>query len=71
MGIPYPLQIPLSEISPFLIERVKKHMADAKNLLGQSTLSMTERYSHPGNGTLQEAVKRLEGSLLKATRQTR
>jgi site-specific recombinase XerD len=34
-----------------------------KNLLGHSTLSMTERYSHLGNNTLQNAVKVFEGSL--------
>ena len=31
-----------------------------KELMGHSTLAMTERYAHLGNGTLQNAVKRLE-----------
>ncbi|HUU30076.1 MAG TPA: site-specific integrase [archaeon] len=34
-----------------------------KTLLGHSTLAMTERYSHLSQGTLQEAVKRLELSI--------
>ncbi len=34
-----------------------------KELLGQSTLSMTERYSHLGADTLQNAVKGLEAKL--------
>ncbi|MFC1614010.1 site-specific integrase [Gemmatimonadota bacterium] len=31
-----------------------------KELMGHSTITMTERYSHLGNNTLQNAVKRLE-----------
>jgi integrase len=31
-----------------------------KELMGHSTLSMTERYAHLSNGALQKAVKRLE-----------
>lgn len=34
-----------------------------KNLLGHSTIAMTERYSHLGNNTLQNAVKVFEGGL--------
>jgi integrase len=34
-----------------------------KKLMGHSTISMTERYSHLGNDTLQNAVKVLEESL--------
>lgn len=30
-----------------------------KELMGHSTLAMTERYAHLSNGTLQKAVKRL------------
>ena len=30
-----------------------------KELMGHSTLSMTERYAHVGNGMLQNAVKKL------------
>jgi len=30
-----------------------------KELMGHSTLAMTERYAHVGEGTLQKAVKRL------------
>ena len=34
-----------------------------KKLMGHSTIAMTERYSHLGNNTLQNAVKVFEGSL--------
>ena len=34
-----------------------------KNLLGHSTITMTERYSHLGNNTLQNAVKVFEEGL--------
>ena len=34
-----------------------------KTLLGHSTLAMTERYSHLGNGTLQNAVRLLEKNI--------
>lgn len=37
-----------------------------KELMGHSTLSMTERYSHLGNGTLQRAVKELEAGIKQA-----
>ena len=36
-----------------------------KELMGHSTLAMTERYSHLGQSTLQEAVKRLDKRLAK------
>lgn len=36
-----------------------------KELMGHSTLEMTERYSHLGQNTLQNAVKNLEKSLAK------
>ena len=36
-----------------------------KKLLGHSTIAMTERYSHLGNNTLQNAVKVFEKTLLK------
>ena len=38
-----------------------------KELMGHSTLAMTERYSHLGANTLQSAVKSLEKSLLEKT----
>lgn len=34
-----------------------------KELLGHGTITMTERYSHLGNGTLQSAIRRLEKSM--------
>lgn len=37
-----------------------------KELLGHSTLAMTERYSHLSNGTLQKAVNMLDRSLTKS-----
>lgn len=37
-----------------------------KNLLGHSTISLTERYSHLTEGTLQDAVRTLEQSLKQA-----
>jgi len=37
-----------------------------KELLGHSTLAMTERYSHLSNGTLQKAVNTLDRSLTKS-----
>ena len=43
----------------WLVERGVNLYA-VKELLGHSTLAMTERYSHLGNGTLQNAVKVLE-----------
>ena len=36
-----------------------------QKLMGHSTISMTERYAHLSNGTLQNAVKRLEKNLSK------
>ena len=36
-----------------------------KNLLGHSTIAMTERYSHLGNNTLQNAVKVFEQNILQ------
>jgi site-specific recombinase XerD len=33
-----------------------------KELMGHSTLSMTERYAHLSNGALQKAVKRLDAN---------
>lgn len=36
-----------------------------KELMGHSTLAMTERYAHLGQNTLQEAVKRLDKKLTK------
>jgi integrase len=36
-----------------------------KNLLGHSTITMTERYSHLGSNTLRKAVERLDSSLKK------
>jgi len=38
-----------------------------KKLMGHSTIAMTERYSHLGNNTLQNAVKLLEKNLKPAT----
>ena len=38
-----------------------------QKLMGHSTISMTERYAHLSNGTLQNAVKRLEKSIEKNT----
>jgi len=39
-----------------------------KKLMGHSTIAMTERYSHLGNNTLQNAVKVFEGSLVKSNK---
>jgi len=36
-----------------------------KKLMGHSTIAMTERYSHLGNNTLQNAVKVFEESLVE------
>jgi integrase len=40
-----------------------------KKLMGHSTIAMTERYSHLGNNTLQNAVKVFEGSLREVPKQ--
>jgi len=41
-----------------------------KNLLGHSTITLTERYSHLGEGTLQNAIRTLEQGITK-TRENR
>ena len=40
-----------------------------KELLGHSTLAMTERYSHLAKDTLKNAVKKLEDSLKTSTKE--
>ena len=40
-----------------------ENLYTVKELMGHSTLTMTERYAHLGNGTLHNAVKRMEQSI--------
>jgi site-specific recombinase XerD len=51
----------------FLVE-AGTDLYTVSKLIGHSTLKMTERYSHLGQNTLQNAVKNLEQSMTKANK---
>jgi len=53
--------------SPSWLVETGVDLYTVKKLMGHSTIAMTERYSHLGNNTLQNAVKLLEKNLKPAT----
>jgi len=53
----------------FLFSRRGTDLYTVKELLGHCNITMTERYSHLGQNTLQGAVKNLEKTMSRARKE--